>query len=154
MSPLDNTYLGIPGYAVFWVLTLLAFGLFAFRIYRLVRYMLLGRKEEPFGRLLGRTLKTTAVTLGQWCQLKAVNLRDRAGIGHVVFAWGFLIFTLSYLIFIIIGAGFGFSETLEHSAFFLYYTWILDILSVFIHFIEIGSKVVSLAGCKYYLIVH
>jgi len=132
LPPLDTTYLGISGYAIFWVLTLLAFGLFAFRIAKLVRYMLLGRKEEPFGKLLGRALKTAAVTLGQWCQLKSISLKDRAGMGHVIFAWGFLTFALSYLVFIIIGAGFGLSATLEHSAFFSYYTWILDIISVLV----------------------
>ncbi|GAJ12505.1 unnamed protein product, partial [marine sediment metagenome] len=34
-----------------------------------------------------------------------------------------------YLLFIIIGAGFGLSETLEHSAFFFYYTWIMDLIA-------------------------
>ena len=132
MPPLDMTYLGIPGYALFWILTLLAFGLFAFRIARLIRCMRLGRKEESFKKLIRRALKTAAVTLGQWCQLKSISLKDRAGIGHIIFAWGFLTFALSYLVFIIIGAGFGLSATLEHSAFYLYYTWILDIVSVLV----------------------
>ena len=132
MPPLDATYLGIPGYVIFWILTLVAFGLFAFRIYRLIRYMLLGRREEPFGDIIKRALKTAAITLGQWCQLKAMSLKDRAGIGHIIFAWGFLLFFLSYIVFIIIGAGFGLSATLEHSAFYLYYSWILDIVSVLV----------------------
>ena len=129
MSPLDTAYLGISGYVIFWVLTVLASGLFVYRISRLIRYMFLGQKEKGFGKLLRRGLSTTITTLGQWCQLKGITLKDKAGIGHVILAWGFSVFVVFYVVFIIIGAGFGLSENLEHSAFFYYYTWIMDILA-------------------------
>ena len=129
MSPLDMTYLGIPGYAIFWVLTVLAFGLFAFRISRLIRYIFLGQKEKSSRQLLRRGLKTAVITLGQWCQLKGISFKDRAGLCHAIFAWGFFVFVVFYLVFIIIGTGFGFSETLEHTGFFFYYTWIIDIIA-------------------------
>lgn len=129
MSPLDMTYLGIPGYAIFWLLTSIAFGLFAFRISRLVRYMFLGQKERGFGQLLRRGLVTAVTTVGQWCQLKGVTHKDRAGISHVIFAWGFFVFAVFYVVFIIVGAGFGLSETLEQTVFFSYYTWIMDIIA-------------------------
>ncbi|MCK5577671.1 MAG: (Fe-S)-binding protein [Dehalococcoidales bacterium] len=129
MSPLSMTYLGIPGYAIFWVLTVAASGLFFYRISRLIRYMFLGQKEKGFSHLLRRALKMTAITLGQWCQLKGITLKDRAGIGHATLAWGFFVFVVFYVVFIIIGAGFGLSETLEHSAFFFYYTWVMDIIA-------------------------
>jgi len=47
-------------------------------------------------------------------------------------AWGFFIFIPFYLIFIIIGGGFGLSETVEHTGFFFYYTWVMDIAAPFI----------------------
>ncbi len=129
MSPLSITYWGIPGYAIFWVLTVAAFGLFFYRISRLIRYMFLGQQERGFGHLLRRALKTAAITAGQWCQLKGITFKDRAGIGHAILAWGFSVFVVFYMVFIIIGAGFGLSETLEHGAFFYYYTWIMDIIA-------------------------
>ncbi len=134
MSPLDITYLGIPGYAIFWVLTVLAFGLFTFRISRLIRYMFLGQKEKGFSQIARRALTTVATTLGQWCQLKGITLKDRAGIGHAIFAWGFLTFAIFYTTFIIIGDGFGLSGTLEHTGFFFYYAWVMDIISPIVIF--------------------
>lgn len=91
--------------------------------------MFLGQKEKSFGKLLRRGLSTVIITLGQWCQMKGVTLKDKAGIGHVILAWGFTIFVVFYVAFIIIGAGFGLSESLENSAFFLYYSWIMDIVA-------------------------
>ncbi len=129
MTALETTYLGIPGYAIFWVLTITAFGLFARRVYQLVRYMLLAQPEMKFTSLLKRGLRTAAITLGQWCQLKGFSLRDKSGIGHAFLAWGFFIFIAFYIVFIIIGAGFGLSESLEHSAFFFYHSWIMDIIA-------------------------
>ena len=129
MSPLEATYLGISGYVFFWVLTVFAFGLFAYRISKLIRYMFLGQKEKSFGKLLRRGLTTTIITLGQWCQLKGITLKDKAGIGHVILAWGFTVFVVFYVTFIIIGAGFGLSESLGNSALFLRYSWIMDIIA-------------------------
>ncbi|GAI95890.1 unnamed protein product, partial [marine sediment metagenome] len=43
MPPLSMTYWGMPGYAIFWALTLIAFGLFSYRAYQLIRYMFLGQ---------------------------------------------------------------------------------------------------------------
>ena len=129
MSPLSLTYWGIPGYAIFWALTALAFGLFFYRISKLIRYMFLGQREKGFGHLVRRGLATVATTLGQWCQLKGITLKDRAGIGHVIFAWGFSVFVVFYIVFIIVGVGFGFSETLEDTSFFYYYTWVMDIIA-------------------------
>jgi Fe-S oxidoreductase len=42
-------------------------------------------------------------------------------------AWGFMVFVIYYLIFIITGTGFTVSETLENTRFFFYYEWIMDI---------------------------
>lgn len=126
------TYWGTLEYAVFWSLTALAFALFLYRISKLINYMFLGQKEKGFGQLVRRALVTTANTLGQWCQLKGITLKDRAGIGHAIFAWGFFIFIVFYIVFIIAGAGFGLSETLEDTGFFFYYTWVMDILALIV----------------------
>ena len=64
MSPLEATYFGISAYTIFWVLTVFAFSLFAYRISKLIRYMFLGQKEKGFGKLLRRGLTTTIITLG------------------------------------------------------------------------------------------
>ncbi|MEE9583047.1 MAG: (Fe-S)-binding protein, partial [Dehalococcoidales bacterium] len=129
MSPLGMTYWGIPGYVIFWSLTALAAGLFSYRIYRLIGYMSLGRRERGFGHKGRRALATAVTMLGHWDKLKSLTIKDRAGIVHAVLPWGFFIFATFYLVFIIIGAGFGISETLENTSFFFYYAWAMDIMS-------------------------
>ena len=47
MSPLANSYLGIPGYVLFWVLFAVALGLFVQRLVLLIRLLRLGRPERP-----------------------------------------------------------------------------------------------------------
>ena len=132
MSPVSITYWGIPGYVFFWGLFALAAGLFGRRIYQLGRYMFLGQPEGSFGQVARRALTTAAAVLGQWCQLKNLTRQDRASIGHLFIVWGFFTFTLFYFIFIIIGAGFGLSETLEHTSFYYYYAWVMDIAAVLV----------------------
>jgi len=132
MSPVSITYFGISGYVFFWGLFALAMGLFSYRMYRLGRYMFLGQREGGFSQLARRALTTVVAVLGQWCQLKNLNLKDRASVGHIFMAWGFLIFVVFYLVFIIIGAGFGISGVLEHTSFFFYYAWVMDIAAVFV----------------------
>ncbi len=132
MSPVSLTYFSIPGYVIFWVISVLAAGLFLRRIYQLGRYMFLGQKEGSFGQLAHRALITLITRLGQWCQWKNLTRKDRAGIGHIFMAWGFFTFALFYLLFIIIGAGFGISETLENTSLFYYYTWVMDIMAILV----------------------
>lgn len=132
MSATSITYFGISGYVLFWGVSALAMGLFLRRMYQLGRYMFLGQKEGSFGQMVRRALTTAIVVLGQWCQLKNLTLKDRASVGHVFMAWGFFTFILFYFIFIIIGAGFGVSEMLEHTSLFFYYAWVMDIAAVFV----------------------
>jgi len=127
MSPVSVTYWGISGYVIFWGVFILAMGLFLRRMYQLCRYMFLGQKEGNFRQMARRALATAVAFLGQWCQLKNLTLKNRASIGHTFMAWGFFAFVLFYFIFIIIGAGFGVSEALEHTSFFFYYAWVMDI---------------------------
>ena len=132
MSPVSLTYWGISGYVIFWVLFALAVGLFLRRLYQLGRYLSLGKGEGRFGQLVRRLLNTAVLVLGQWCQLKNLTTKDRASIGHVFMAWGFFLYIPFYLLFIIIGAGFGLSETIENTSLFFYYAWVMDIAAPFI----------------------
>lgn len=124
--------LGAGGYVLFWGLFLLAVGLFSRRIYQLWRYLFLGSGEGGFGHFAKRTLVAIGHVVGQWCQLKNLSLKDRSSLGHAFMVWGFLTYVLFYLIFIIIGIGFGLSETLEHNRFFIYYSWVMNFLAVLI----------------------
>ncbi len=132
MSPVSITYFGVSGYVIFWGIFVLAVGLFSRRIYQLGRYMFLGQRDGSLGQMMGRALRTAVIVVGQWCQFKNLSLKDRASIGHVFMAWGFFTFVIFYLVFIIIGAGFGISETLENTSFFFYYAWVMDIAAPFI----------------------
>jgi Fe-S oxidoreductase len=132
MSPVSTSYWVISGYVIFWVIFALALGLFLRRMYQLWRYLFLGKKEGGFGHLLKRVLNTAVLVLGQWCQFKNLTTKDRASLGHAFMAWGFLLFVPFYFLFIIIGGGFGLSETMEHNRFFFYYAWVMDIAAPFI----------------------
>ena len=105
MSPFDVA--SITGRILFWGVTILAAGLFFRRMRQLVKYMLLGRKEESFRQLVSRAISTFGIIIGQWCQLKNLTAKNRAGLGHAFMAWGFFAFVMFYFLFIILGGGFG-----------------------------------------------
>lgn len=132
MSPVSLTYWGIPGYVIFWVIFAVAIALFLFRVFKLWRYLQLGSGWGSFDGIPKRILTALFHVVGQWRQLKTISLKDRAGLGHVFMAWGFLIFVLFYLLFIIIGGGLGLGETMEYTSFFFYYSWVMDIAAPFI----------------------
>ena len=132
MSPLSAAYWGIPAYVIFWVLTVIAVGLFARRAYFLFRLMSLGKPAGEFGSKPKRILIAAVNVLGQWGQFKNLSIKDRSSVGHAFLFFGFSIFAPFYLIFIIIGGGFGISETLENTSFFFYYAWVLDIVAPFV----------------------
>ena len=131
MSPVSMTYWGIPGYVIFWVLFAFAISLFVRKMYQLGHYLRLGRGEGGFGRIIKRLLSTAVSVLAQGCQLKNLAVKDRASIGHAFMAWGFFIFVPFYLLFIILGAGFGLSEIIEDTRLFFYYAWVMDIAAPF-----------------------
>jgi Fe-S oxidoreductase len=132
MSPVSLTYWGIPGYVIFWVIFVVAIALFLHRLYKLWRYLQLGSGWDSFKGIPKRLLTALFHVVGQWRQLKTISLKDRAGLGHVFMAWGFFIFVPFYLLFIIIGGGLGLGETMEHTSFFFYYSWVMDIAAPFI----------------------
>ena len=132
MSPVSLTYWGIPGYVIFWVLFIVAAGLFLRRTYKLWRYLQLGKQWDRFDHILKRILTALFHVFEQWCQFKTLSLKDLSGLGHVFMAWGFFIFVIYYFLFIIVGAGFGISEMMKNSSFFYYYSWVMDIAAPFV----------------------
>ena len=84
--------------------------LFYFRVVRLIRQgSSVARFDHPWQRLTG----ATAIVLGQRKVLQRVPSKDWAGLAHALIFWGFLSFSLSYLIFIFIGSAWrSFPETL------------------------------------------
>ncbi|MBP1731832.1 MAG: hypothetical protein H6Q55_2261 [Deltaproteobacteria bacterium] len=132
MSPVSATYWGIPGYVIFWVLFVIAFGLFLQRFYFLYRLMRLGKQENRFDRI-GERIKAMLIEIvPQWCTLKNVTRKDRAGIAHALFFWCFSLFFLSYIIFIGLAGGFGLSPWIERTPFETVYFSILDIAAALV----------------------
>ena len=103
MTPLLDSYAGVPGYAILYALLAIALGLFGYRIFTLYSYLRLGQKENRFDNISRRLLQPLRALLLQACSLRSVSSKDLAGLGHAMLAWGFLIFALSYL-FIFVGA--------------------------------------------------
>ena len=132
MSPTSATYLGIPGYAIFWVLFLIAFGLFAQRVYFLFRLMRLGKPENRFDKMWQRFKNMVAEVVTQRCSLKSVTRKDLAGIGHAMLFWGFSLFLLSYIIFIGLAGGFGLASVLTGNTFERVFSSILDFAGLFV----------------------
>src|SRR3972149_5800675 len=130
MSPFDVA--GITGRILFWAVTIIAAAIFFRRIRQLVSYMMLGGKEEKFGSFVFRFFSTMGIVVGQWCQLKNVTLKNRAGLGHAFMAWGFFTFSTFYFLFIILGEGFGLSKSLEETTFFFRYAWVMDFMAVLV----------------------
>jgi len=132
VSPVSATYWGITGYAIFWVLFAIAFGLFAQRFYFLFRLMRLGKPENRFDRIGERIKSMLVEVVPQWCTLKTVTRKDLAGIGHALLFWCFSLFFISYIIFIGLAGGFGLSSLIERTPFETVYFSILDIAAVLV----------------------
>jgi len=139
MSPVSTTYWGIPGYAIFWVLFAIAFGLFAQRLYLLFRLVRLGKQEHRFDRIGYRITYALSVVSSQWCSLKNVSRKDLAGIGHAFMFWGFGLFVVYYFIFIGLGEGFGLSTLFVGGAFDRVFHSIMDIVALVVLLAVIGA---------------
>ncbi len=132
MSPVSATYWGIPGYAIFWVLFAVAFGLFAWRLRFLFRLMRLGKPQNRFDHIGQRIKNMLVEVVPQWCNLKTVTRKDIAGIGHALLFWGFSLFLLSYIIFIGLAGGLGLASVIEETTFEIVFFSILDIAGIMV----------------------
>ena len=118
--------------AIFWVLFVIAVGLFAWRFYLLFRLLLLGQKENRFDNKVHRMIYMAFMTLFQWCSLRGVTRKDLAGMGHTMLFAGFLLMLLGYIIFIGLAEGFGLSRFLTGGTFETVYLSILDFAAIFV----------------------
>ena len=132
MSPTSATYWGISGYIIFWVLFAVAFGLFAQRVYLLIRLMRLGKPENRFDQVWRRFRNMMREVVTQRCSLKSVTRKDLAGIGHALLFWGFSFFLLSYIIFIGFAGGFGLAHVLTGNTFERVFSSVLDFAGLFV----------------------
>ena len=100
---------------------------------RVVRLVLLGRREARFDRPMRRFVNFLLVFVGQRKVVQRVSLRDMAGIGHALIFFGFLSFLLSYAIFIFGDSAWGaFSQTLLTEAGARAYAMYLDVVALVI----------------------
>jgi Fe-S oxidoreductase len=130
MSVVSATYWGIPGYVIFWVLFIIAFGFFAQRLYVLFRLMNLGKRVNRFDRIAQRITNMLLEVIPQWCNLKSVTRKDLSGLGHALLFWGFSFFLISYIVFIGLAEGFGLHKVLMGTTFETAYASILDIAGI------------------------
>ena len=102
--------------------------LFYYRVIRLIRQ---GNSVARFDHLWQRTTGAVSIVLGQRKVLQRVPKKEWAGIGHALIFWGFLSFSLSYLIFIFIGSAWHrFPEKLLTTTGVRLFSTYLDILAV------------------------
>lgn len=132
MSPTADSYLGVPGYVLFWVLFGIALALFLWRVVFLVRLLRLGKPDRRFDRPLYRISRMLAIPIGQVSNLKHLRPRDLAPLGHAVMFWGLGVFLIGYVVFLGFGAGFGLFSLMSGSAFERTFFSILEVLGIFI----------------------
>ena len=141
MVPPDSLFGMLPVWVGVYALTALTFAVAGYAVYRRVFRLVfqglpVARFDRPFTRLTG----AVGIVLGQRKVLQRVGRTDprsrridMAGIGHATIFWGFLSFTLSYLIFIFGGAIWHpLGEIILTRTGVLVYSIYLDILAVVI----------------------
>ena len=121
----------LPLWAGVFVLLGLALAVFNYVFYaRVIHLVLQGKGTARFDHPLQRLNGALLISLGQQKVLQRVKYGDYAGIGHAIVFWGFLIFMLSYGIFIFAGSAWrGFPEWLLTETGVRVYSSILDILA-------------------------
>jgi hypothetical protein len=92
-DPIQVSLLGLPGLAVLWVLTVVAFGIFGFRASQLIRLMMRGRPENRFDRLPARVAHVVRHVL---LQPRIFNERS-IGLAHFLIFWGFCVYVACFL---------------------------------------------------------
>jgi len=114
-------------YILFWGIFLITLGIFMFRLRQLWQYMFLGQKESNKS-WTKQLVDTLVYVISQLCQLKNFRSKDRAPLGHALMVWGFFVSILFYFFFIIIAEGLGLVG-LQDTAFYFYFTWVMDFMA-------------------------
>ena len=92
MDPVRITLFGLPGVGLLWLLTLVAFGVFGYRIWQLVGLLRQGRYEDRFdhlGRRIGHVIKHVLL------QPRIFNERG-IGLPHFLIFWGFVLYATCF----------------------------------------------------------
>ena len=102
MVPPDSLFGVIPTWVGVYVASIAAFGVAGYFLYqRVFRLVLLGKPADRFDQPVRRSSSVpcrSSSASARSCQ--RVSLRDRAGLAHFFIFWGFLSFSLSYVLFI------------------------------------------------------
>ena len=100
MVPPESLF-GISNALLVLIVSLVSFGLAGFILWqRVFRLVLIGRKENRLDQPIKRILKMLIVVLGQQRVMQRFSLKDMAGLGHAIIFYGFVLFSISYVIFI------------------------------------------------------
>jgi Fe-S oxidoreductase len=91
-DPVAGSVLGVPGGVVLWVLTLLAFGVFGWRVRQFVGLLRKGRPENRFDRLGKRVRHFLKHVL---LQPRIFNERS-IGLPHFLIFWGFVLYVICF----------------------------------------------------------
>jgi Fe-S oxidoreductase len=92
MNPVQVSVLGLPGLVILWALTLVAFGVFGWRVWQLIGLLRRGRYENRFDQI-GRRV---------WHAVKNVLLQPRIfgersiGLPHFLIFWGFVVYVVCF----------------------------------------------------------
>ena len=92
MDPVAIEIFGIPGYVLFWIMTLAAFGLFGRRMYALVELLVRARPENRFDKVGQRIQYFISYVLGQ----RRLFHEYVIGGAHFVIFWGFVLFAMTF----------------------------------------------------------
>ncbi len=91
----------------FYTLLLISLLIFSYKVYKILYSVRLGKPERRLERMEKRILSTFGIIFGQWCSLKNVSTKDRAGIGHFLIFWTFVFFFINYSYIALWGAWHG-----------------------------------------------
>lgn len=88
MNPVQISVLGVPGIVLLWLLTILAFGAFGWRMHRLIRRWRQARAEMRWDQPARRLRHTFKQVL-----LQPRMFEERAiGLAHFLIFWGFVVY--------------------------------------------------------------
>lgn len=132
MVPPQDLFGLIPTWVGVYVLTFFAFAIAGLVLYRrAIKLISLGKPSKRFDRPVVRFLGALAPVFGQIKVLQSVSLRDRAGLAHLFIFWGFLSFSVSYVLFIYADSAWpGFSSIALSSTGIKVFVWYLEILAL------------------------